>query len=208
MANQIRTIALAQLIAHPDNPNRMSKANFNKLVRNIERTGLYEPIIVRRHPEMDGCFEIINGHHRCNALAQLGCEKADCVVWDVNDEQTGILLATLNRLGGSDKLEKKLLLLKKLTTINELAKLGKLLPYSAKQIDRLCGLKLPSKPVETGSLRSLAEPMVFFLSDTQRQIVENALALAEPAGVKTPKAVKNTNALVNIAQHYIKGYKK
>ena len=39
MANQIKTIAIDKLIAHPDNPNRMSKRDFAKLVRNIQRTG-------------------------------------------------------------------------------------------------------------------------------------------------------------------------
>ena len=39
MENMIQTIAIEKLIPHPDNPNRQSKANFAKLVRNIERTG-------------------------------------------------------------------------------------------------------------------------------------------------------------------------
>jgi hypothetical protein len=47
MANVIRSIGLDKLVAHPDNPNKMSKANLAKLVRNIERTSRYEPLIVR-----------------------------------------------------------------------------------------------------------------------------------------------------------------
>ena len=155
MANSVRTIPLEKLIAHPDNPNRMSKVNFGKLVSNIERSGRYEPLIVRPWPNksktvtaakagvqkdddaMDSrlrgndikktspstipppsprlrraggtgdYFQIINGCHRCRALAKLGKKKAECVVWDVDDEQTDILLATLNRLGGKDELEAK-----------------------------------------------------------------------------------------------------
>ncbi len=50
MNNSIQSIAIDRLIPHPDNPNRMSKANFDKLVRNIERSGRYEPLVVRPLP--------------------------------------------------------------------------------------------------------------------------------------------------------------
>ena len=56
MENVVRTIAIEKLVAHPDNPNRQSKVNFDKLVRNIERTGKYEPLIVRRLSEKKGVF--------------------------------------------------------------------------------------------------------------------------------------------------------
>jgi ParB-like chromosome segregation protein Spo0J len=54
--SKIKSIALSKLVAHPDNPNVMSEATFRKLVRNIERTGLYEPIVVRVHPEKQNCY--------------------------------------------------------------------------------------------------------------------------------------------------------
>ena len=88
MSEPIKLIPLSKLIAHPANPNVMSDATFRKLVRNIEQTGLYEPIVVRPHPKKKDCFEIINGHHRVKALAKLGRKEADCVVWDIDDEQT------------------------------------------------------------------------------------------------------------------------
>jgi ParB/RepB/Spo0J family partition protein len=203
MANAIQSIALEELIAHPDNPNRMSKANFAKLLRNIERTGRYEPLIVRPHPKESDRFEIINGHHRCDALAQLGCKKADCIVWDVDDEQTDILLATLNRLGGSDELGKKLLLLKRLNKRIESTELGRVLPQSAKQIEQLCSLKLPDE-LAKAKTQLFAQPMVFFLAENDRQIVENALSLAERDCNEKTKAAKNAAALVRIARHFLK----
>ena len=87
MTNSIHSIALDKLVGHPGNPNIMSSDKFGKLVRNIERTGRYEPLVVRPHPAKAGFFEIINGHHRSKALAKLGRERADCVVWDVDDAQ-------------------------------------------------------------------------------------------------------------------------
>ena len=56
MVNKIQSIALDKLVAHPDNPNRMSKAKFAKLLRNIERTGRYEPLVVRPCPQKPDCF--------------------------------------------------------------------------------------------------------------------------------------------------------
>ena len=72
MTNLIQSIALDKLVAHPDNPNRMSSVNFAKLVRNIGRTSRYEPLVVRPAPESRDCFQIINGYHRWRALAKLG----------------------------------------------------------------------------------------------------------------------------------------
>ncbi|UCD52735.1 MAG: ParB-like nuclease domain-containing protein [Phycisphaerales bacterium] len=80
MKSRIRHIPLDKLIPHPDNPNRMSRANFGKLMRHIKRTGCYEPLVVRRHPQQPGCFQIINGHHRCAALKNLGRATAQVVV--------------------------------------------------------------------------------------------------------------------------------
>jgi len=112
--NFVKSIAIAQLTAHPANANRMSKANFAKLVRNIERTGRYEPLIVRPQPKKKGFFQIINGHHRCRALKKLGIKQADAIVWDIDDSQTDIFLATLNRLCGTDETAKKAALIKRL----------------------------------------------------------------------------------------------
>jgi ParB/RepB/Spo0J family partition protein len=195
MASAIQSIPLDKLVAHPDNPNRMSKANIAKLVRNIEQTGRYEPIMVRPHPQRGNYFQIINGEHRCCALAKLGYKTADCIVWDIDDEQTDILLATLNRLGGTDELGKKLELLKRLNKRMESGELSKLLPQTAKQIERLTNLK---------------NPMVFFVNDAQQETIENALSLAQEsrseivkmAYAKT-KAAKRAAALAQIAGEFL-----
>ena len=211
MANQIKTIAIDKLIAHPDNPNRMSKRDFAKLVRNIQRTGRYEPLTVRPSPEKAGCFQIINGHHRCHALTKLGHKRADCIVWDIDDEQTDILLATLNRLGGSDNLGKKLRLLKRLNKRFRSGELAKLLPLKQKQIERLSSM-LDSRysmldacktQGENRKSKSFANPMVFFLDDAQEQIVGEALSVAEKTCNEKTKAGRKAAALTEIAQHFL-----
>jgi len=232
MTNSVRTIALDKLVAHPDNPNQQSKVNFGKLVRNIERTGRYEPLIVRPCPnksktvtpakagvqkeddamdsrlrgndikETNGCFQIINGEHRYRALAKLGYKTADCIVWDIDDEQTDVLLATLNRLGGSDNLSRKLNLLKRLNKRMESAELAKLLPQTAKQIERLANLKMPSRLAETNA-KCFLNPMVFFVNDAQQKTIENALSLTKESRSEKTKALRRAAALARIAGDFL-----
>jgi len=202
MASSIQSIPLDKLLAHPDNPNRMSKANFNKLVRNIKRSGRYEPLIVRPHPDETGCFQIINGHHRCMALVQLGYKTADAIVWDIDDEQTDVLLATLNRLCGSDELDKKLKLLKRLAVAVNTAELAKLLPQTAGQIERLVNLKRLDKPARMNA-DSFATSLVFFVNDAQKQTIEEAIELALNYKDSRPRAVKRAAAVTTISRHFL-----
>lgn len=208
MLNQVQSIALDKLVAHPDNPNRMSKAKFAKLIRNIERTGRYEPLVVRPCPQEPEFFQIINGHHRWRALKELGYKTAEALVWDVNDQDTDILLATLNRLGGLDVLDKKLALLKRLNKSafnGRTAKLAKLLPQTSSQIKRLTELAISDcrKAVENRKSQIL-NPLVFFLNDKQQEIVAKALSAAMSEGEESrTKAVKNAAALTYIAQDFI-----
>jgi ParB-like chromosome segregation protein Spo0J len=226
MVNRIQSILLDKLIPHPDNPNRMSKAKFAKLLRNIERTGCYEPLVVRpcpkkncnscanRNPNEDKntCFQIINGHHRWRALKELGHKTAEAIVWDINDQDTDIMLATLNRLGGSDVLDKKLALLKRLNQTafrGQTAELAKLLPQTANQIKRLTEMKISDcrKAIENRKSKVL-NPLVFFLNDEQQAIVQKALSAAmNEFEKKQTKAVKNAAALTYIAQDFINSQK-
>jgi len=201
MTNSIQSIALDKLDFHPDNPNRQSKVNFAKLVRNIERTGRYEPLIVRPCLEKAGYFQIINGHHRCHALAKLGYKSADCIVWDIDDEETDILLATLNRLGGSDELGKKLKLFERLNKRFEFRELAKLLPQTAKQIERLTNLKRPGAPTKMNA-KCFANPLVFFVNDSQQEQIEKALSLAEAPKAEMTRAAKRAAALTHIAGYF------
>jgi hypothetical protein len=235
MTQQIQSIPLGKLVEHPDNPNRMSEGTFKKLVRNIELTGRYEPIIVRlkkskstdsersnssivhhqssiaprgrkdearetkQNSKNINQYEIINGHHRVEALKQLGYETADCLIWDVDDHEAGILLATLNRLGGTDALEKKLALLKKLNQRMHSRQLAKLLPQTSKQIERLTSLKLPSVPAKMIQ-DALLKPVTFFVNSDQHKTIRRGLSLAEQGINIQSKAKRNAAALTRIAE--------
>lgn len=207
MKNLLQQIALEKLSAHPDNPNQQSKANFARLIRNIARTGRYEPLVVRPAPKRTGYYQIINGHHRWRALTKLGHDSADCIVWDVDDEQTDVLLASLNRLCGSDDAGIKMRLLKRLTKKTDASELSKFLPQTTKQIKSLVSLKKPTSPAKI-SKDCFVRAMVFFLVEGQHQTVEKALLKAQRQEYKGTKAVRRAAALAEIAEYYLKNFKQ
>jgi ParB-like chromosome segregation protein Spo0J len=212
--NRVSKIPLEKLIAHPGNPNRMSSGTFARLVRNIERTGRYEPIIVRikdtntqslglltENAEQRTQYEIINGHHRVKALKTLGHKTADCLIWDVDDNETDILLATLNRLAGTDELDKKLALLRRLSEKTKSKELAKLIPQNARQIERLIKLK----PPHAANIKqaSFLNPLTFFVNDTQYETIRRAMSLATDSKNNQTKANRNATALTRISEHFI-----
>ncbi|MGD0785279.1 MAG: ParB/RepB/Spo0J family partition protein [Sedimentisphaerales bacterium] len=208
MQNTIIRIPLDKLLPHPENPNRMAKANFEKLKRHIKQSHNYEPLIVRKHPDPDlageNHFQIINGHHRAAALKQLGETFADCVQWDVDDNAARLLLATLNRLGGKDELAAKASLYKNLSINFSVPELSKLLPDTKQAIERLKDIT-KSLPQIADNAMDLAMPygkaflntLIFFLNDEQIKIVEAAIEKATPA--KGTKAERMAAAITIIA---------
>ena len=148
-------------------------------------------------------FQIINGHHRWKALRQLGYETVKAVVWDIDDHDADVLLATLNRIGGSDVLEKKSALMARLNEEDSSRDLAKLLPHTAKQIHRLASLSV-TRVVRPKLVKPVfANPWVFFLSDAQQKIVEKALSRArQPQRAKSRAAMK-ADALTGMARWFI-----
>jgi hypothetical protein len=204
--NTIIRIPLDKLLPHPENPNRMAKANFEKLKRHIKQSHNYEPLIVRKHPEIENHFQIINGHHRTEALKQIGETFADCVEWDIDDDAARLLLATLNRLGGKDKLSAKASLYKNLSEKFSVKELTKLLPDTKQAIERLKDIT-KSLPQFADNTKAFLNTLVFFLNDEQIKIVEAALEKAtqqsrDSNGAVT-KSEKLASAITKISKHYL-----
>lgn len=106
-STSVRLVTLDCLRPHPDNPNHMPASRLQKLVTHIRQSGRYEPLIVRPHPSEEGLYQILNGHHRAQALRAAGYDRAACIVWHATDREARIYLATLNRLVGADIPEKR-----------------------------------------------------------------------------------------------------
>ncbi len=200
MQNTIIRIPLAKLLPHPENPNRMAKANFEKLKRHIKQSHNYEPLIVRKHPEIENHFQIINGHHRAEALKQIGETFADCVEWDINDDAARLLLATLNRLGGKDELAAKAALYKSLSEKFSVKQLVNLLADNKQTIEKLKDITRP--PIGFAEdAKTFLNTLVFFLDDEQIETVETALEKTAQDGTKSEKMAK---AITVIAKQYLK----
>ena len=198
----IEWIGITDLLEHPANPNRMPDRLLKRLERHIDRTGRYEPLVVRPHPSRAGCYQVLNGHHRLKVLRCLGYERVACVVWQVDDGEALVLLATLNRLSGRDDLEKKGGLIASLSQRFEMADLASMLPDSRAALGRLRDLGGRQSPAPD---ESAAEPflhaLVFFVTSEEKRIVEEALRAAAQTMGGTPGRRK-ARVLVAWAQNH------
>ena len=197
MSKEILLVGVGRLLGHRCNSNLMGKAKFGKLKGHIERTGNYEPIVVREHPERAGCYEIINGHNRVAVLKELGLGEAECVVWDVDDEEVLVLLATLNRLGGRDDVYRRGRLVRRLCRGFGVKDLVRLLPESARAIERLRGLRRSRVKVKE-KIKAFLNPVVFFVDDAEKGVLEGAICEAMKKDWKGTSAEKRRRAIVRI----------
>lgn len=68
------------LVPNPENPNEMGDAEFNMLYDNIAQVGLTDPILVRPHPDIEGKYKVIGGHHRLEVAKLHGIEDIPCTI--------------------------------------------------------------------------------------------------------------------------------
>ena len=168
---EIESIELDKLLDHPLNANVMSVEQLLKLRRQIGRSGRYEPLVVRRHPQQEGCYELLNGHHRRRVLAQLGHERASCVVWEVSDEEALMLLATLNRLCGQDDPHLRGRLLEELGHTMDVEQLRKVLPEATEKLRKLLSLGSGPTVAAAGAVGPMPEAMTFFVTADEKAVI-------------------------------------
>lgn len=181
--SDIEIITLDALAAHPLNSNVMKPALLDKLVEHIARTDRYPPIIVRPlppsdapHPSSHVTHQLLDGHHRVAALRRLGRGTTRCVVWEVDDAEALLLLATLNRLEGEDDPRKRGRLLAALRKGGDWPKVAAALPESKARLDALCALTEPTPtPVAPMPLERMPVAVHFFLLPEQRRMLEARL---------------------------------
>ena len=189
----LQWIPLEALQAHPENSNRMPPALVEKLKAHLARTGRYEPLVVR--PLGDG-YQILNGHHRARVLRDLGHTHARCDVWEVDDDEARLLLATLNRLEGRDDPSQRAALVARLGEGRSAADLARLLPEPPDAVERLRKLAAPPPPpAAPDAAAPLPRPMTFFLDEDQVATVREALRATQDA--------QRSGALTCLAQWYL-----
>ena len=202
---KIQEIPIELLLEHPENSNFMNAETAQKLRRHIERTGRYEPLTVRPHPSEKGKFQIINGHNRLRVLRALNYQTANCVVWNLDDDQTRLYLATLNRLSGSDVPERRAILLENLLTTFDINELSALLPEDDKQIEelkRLSSLESYEIATRTSTEEKLAIPVIitFMVEESEAKEINLALDLTIRAEEEN---LSRGQALFHLARFYL-----
>jgi len=200
---KIEWIELVKLLGHPLNANKMTAERRGKLKREIGRTGRYEPLVVRRHPRLKGHYEILNGHQRRAVLEELGHEAAECVVWDVSNDEALVLLATLNRLRGDDDPCSRGMLLELLEGRFDVEALLARLPDTRAEVARLLATARPVEVKPPAELGELPGAWTAFVTKEQRKLIEEALRrLGEQRG----KGERGRGALLaRLAEEWLAG---
>ncbi|MCF7956023.1 MAG: ParB/RepB/Spo0J family partition protein [Phycisphaerae bacterium] len=193
----IERIGVDFLLEHPGNPNRMSKSNFRKLVGHIKESGDYEPVIVRQHSQKEGFYEILNGHHRTKALRELGYTEIDCVVWDVDDARSLMLLATLNRLSGKDDARKRAELINELSEQFNIKELTNALPETKEAIEKLKTISASEPVLQLGGFE-IPETLVYIVTAEQKEFVNKIVNEAIEPDKGANDAERRAWALVEI----------
>jgi ParB-like chromosome segregation protein Spo0J len=201
-------VPLDGLMAHPLNSNVMPEDFQAKLRSHIRRTGRYPFLVVRPHPDEPGKFQVLDGHHRVAVLRELGQREARCDVWDVDDREAKILLATLNRLQGQDQPIRRAQLIHELLGDISVEDLAGLLPETDKQIEELHALlEFPADEI-ADQLAAEAEEaekvlprvMTFVVSPEQEGVIEQAV---EAASDGVAGRDRKARGLANLAKHYL-----
>ncbi len=202
---KIQEIRTALLLEHPENSNYMNAETALKLRRHIERTGRYEPLIVRPHPSKEGKFQVINGHNRLRALRALNYQTANCVVWNLDDDQARLYLATLNRLSGKEIPERRAALLDNLLQAFDQDELTALLPDDRKQLEelkQLSSLKPDEVVAGTSTEKKLAIPVILTFMVDEPEAEEIDLALNLLLKIEREE-LSRSKALVCLARFYL-----
>jgi len=203
-----RMIPLGDLLPHPLNSNVMPEDFQAKLRAHIKRTGRYPFLVVRPHPAEPGKYQVLDGHHRVAVLHDLGHVEVRCDVWDVDDREAKLLLATLNRLQGQDQPRKRAELVHELLAEMNVQDLGGLLPETDKQLEELHALlEFPAEEVAAllaeqaeEAEKVLPRVMTFVVTPEQEEVIEQAVELASDG---TPGRDRKARGLANLAKQFL-----
>jgi ParB-like chromosome segregation protein Spo0J len=201
-------VPLDQLRPHPLNANVMPEELREKLKAHIRRTGRYPFLVVRPHPTEPGCLQVLDGHHRVEILRELGHAEARCDVWNVDDREAKLLLATLNRLEGQDVPLRRAQLIHELLGEMSLGDLGGLLPETDKQLEELESLlQFPAEDIAAmlaeqaeAEERVLPRVLTFVVTPEQEELIDRAV---ERASDGTAGRDRKARGLANLARHFL-----
>ena len=203
-----RMVPIDQLRPHPLNSNVMPDDLRAKLTAHLKRTGRYPFVVVRPHPDDADQFEILDGHHRVDILRDLGHTEIRCDIWQVDDREAKLLLATLNRLEGADVPVRRAQLIHELLGEMSLDDLGGLLPETDKQLEELEALlQFPADEIAAlldaqaeQEERVLPRVLTYVVTPEQEELIEHAVELASDGTAGRDRKAKG---LANLARTFM-----
>jgi ParB-like chromosome segregation protein Spo0J len=160
----------------------MDEERLGKLVENIARESEYPPLVVRPHPDERGAYQVLDGHQRWEVLKRLGHKQALCYIWPCDDRTALVLLATLNRLEGTDEPLRRSELLRDLAAFMPVEELAALVPEDAAAIHQSLEFlrsdleallaAFEQEPTSCHSLRAIT----FVVTPEDEAVIEQAVA--------------------------------
>ena len=194
-------LPIESLVPNPNIPNRISRRYYKRLLLNLNKSGLYETLIVRPHPQIKSKFEMINGNVRLQVLKELGFHSAKCDIWDVDDKQSRVLWVTLNKLRGSDVPEIRMKLLFGLLYDYSPKELAARLPETVKYLEQLQNLQKGFGKVKEEAIVQKPDVVFlqFYLSPGQHNLVMTVIENI----IRRFKLTDSSQALIKLAEFYL-----
>ncbi len=94
---EIEQLDLRYLLPYEGQPFKpYTDDRLRELADDIKINGLLYPIIVRKHPEQSGLYQILAGHNRVAACRLLKHEKIPAIVKDVDDVKAQLIMLNTN----------------------------------------------------------------------------------------------------------------
>jgi len=168
---------------NPWNPNRLAPDKLHKLAAEIRRRGFMAPILVRPRGSR---FEIVDGEHRFRIARELGLPRIPCVALPLGDTEARVKTLQMNGFRGENDPDRLADLVAELSRELETEALGRLLPWSAFELEELKALADQDK-VEAAlraiNVAPVAPPQLELfaavVSPEQKKIIDAAIAGAQ-----------------------------
>jgi ParB/RepB/Spo0J family partition protein len=87
---EVKVLKLSKIKEAEINSNQLTEVEYEKLKEDITKNGFVDPVKVRKTGE--DAYELIDGHHRYRAMAELGAQEITAIILD-NDESQAKLNA-------------------------------------------------------------------------------------------------------------------
>ena len=190
------------------NPNEMDQAMLTHLRVSIQRFGLVVPLVIR--PVGSELFETVGGAHRLLAARELGLSSVPCVVIEADDAAARLLSQALNHIAGSDNLGLRADVLRDVLESMPQEDVMALLPETAASLQALTSIGKQSiaQALQQWEQAQKARPhhLVFQLTDTQLEVVEEALQRLMPMTAIQPESPnRRGGALSLLCKDYLEG---